>query len=89
MESNNAIKAEFAVNVAMDNELHSGHIHVSLHLHPTLTRVCRGHVKGDIILDFFVLIVLILSTIAYAISILKAIKLARVCNYVGTVCIHS
>ena len=82
IESNNGIEAEFAVNVALENELHSSEVHVSLHLYPTLTRICRGHIRGDTVLDIFVLILLLLSTIAYVISTLNAIKLTRVCMYV-------
>ena len=65
----------------MDNELHSGHIHVEAKLYPTLRRICSSSgLKRYTMLDVVVLILLMLATGAYIFSIFTSMKLSRVCE---------
>ena len=78
IESNNAVEAEFAVEVTLSNELHSSHIHAGVHLTPKLSRYCGGGVRGNIGLDIVVLIFLVLSSGTDVISMFTSVKLAKV-----------
>ena len=81
IESNNAVEAEFFLEVLFINELHSGHIHVEVQLDIKLTRFCNDEIRSNIIaLDIIVLIFLILSSATYVLSIYKSAKLAMVCK---------
>lgn len=79
IEHNNAVEAEFALEVMLIAELHSGHLHVEAKLVPTLTRVCNGSMRRNTALDIIVLIILILSSSTVVNSIVKSVKLGRVC----------
>ena len=46
---------------------------------PQLRRQCRSFRKKSTIVDIFVMILLILSSWTYIMSIIKSIKLAKVC----------
>ena len=86
IESNNAVDAEFFLEVLYNNELHSGHIHVEVQLNIRLTRFCNDELRSTTVLDIIVLIFLMLSSATYVISIYRSTKLAGVCKlYVYTV----
>ena len=85
IESNNAVNAEFFLEVLYTNELHSGHIHVEVQLDIKLTRFCNDELRNTMALDIIVLIFLILSSVTYVISIYKSTKLAGVCK----LCMHA
>ena len=81
IESNNAVEAEFGMEVTLSNELHSGHIHAEVHLSPKLSRFCGDNIKANVILDIVVLILLVLSAGTDIISIFTSLKLANVCSH--------
>ena len=79
IENDNAVDAKFDMEINLDNELHSGHIHVGTSLVPTLRRVCHGGLRRYTVLDGVVFILLVSATITYILSICVTIQLARVC----------
>ena len=79
IEYDNAVKARFFLEILMNNELHSGHIHVEAKLKPTLSRFCNGGLKRYTMLDVVVVILLILATVTYVYAIFTSLKLSRVC----------
>ena len=86
IESNNAVEAEFFLEVLYNHELHSGNLHVEVQLDISLTRFCNNKLRSTTVLDIIVLIFLILSSTTYVISIYRSTKLAGVCKlYVYTV----
>ena len=86
IENDNAVDAKFDMEISLNNELHSGHIHVDAKLVPTLTRFCHGGLRRYAMLDVVVFILLVSTIITYVLSICSTIQLARVCDYSMAIC---
>ena len=79
VERDNAIYAVYHVNVALENKLQRGHVEVDLKIYPKLERYCKSTLRRGTILDVFVLVFTIIISKLYIFSVLKLIRLLKVC----------
>ena len=95
VEDYNPIDAKFFIAVSLDNEIHGSGMNVeaTLYREPELKRLCRSFRKRSTIVDSFVMMLLILSSWTYIMSIVKTIRLAKVIMIHGPtytlVCVHN
>ena len=80
MEDYNPVDARFFVIVSLENVMHGSSVSVDVTFYrdPQLRRRCRSFRKKSTIVDIFVMILLILSSWTYIMSIIKSMKLAKV-----------
>ena len=83
VEDYNSVDAKFFITVSLKNIMHgsSMSVDVTFHRDPQLRRQCRSFRKKSTIVDIIVMTLLILSSWTYIMSIIKSIKLAKVCMY--------
>lgn len=89
IEQYNAIEVEFGINILLmaHNHLHNSRVDVELHLQPKLTRCDVKLRVASTIIDVVVILVAILATVAYSLSIIRAVRLTKVC-YCSVLSIH-
>jgi len=81
VERDRAIHALYDVDIVMNNKLQRGHVDVDLRIDPKLERRCKTTLRRGTILDIFVLIFALIISKLYIYSVLKLIKLLKVCLY--------
>jgi len=79
VESDRATTAEYNIEIVMENKLHRGYVSVDLRIDNKLERFCTSTLRGCTILDVFVLVFAIVILILYIISVLRMIKVLKVC----------
>lgn len=80
VEDYNPIDAEFFIVVILDSVLYGSgmSVEVTFQSDPQLKRHCRSFRKKSTIVDIIVMILLILSSCTYIMSIVKTVRLAKV-----------
>ena len=89
MEDHNAVEAEITVAIVLDahNHLHSSSVDVKLSFQPKLMRLCEEPIRLTItMVDCIVMAFSILASIAYSMSVIRAVRLAKV--RIMTICDH-
>ena len=82
VERDRSIYALYHVTILMDSKLQRGHVDVDLRINHKLKRHCKSVFRGNTILDVIVLIFAIIISKLYIFSVLKLIKLLKVCVHV-------
>jgi len=81
IEHDRAIHALYYINIVMDNKLQRGHVDVELKIDPKLERYCKSStLRRGTILDIIVLIFALVISKLYIFSVLKVMKLLKVCK---------
>ena len=82
IEGYNTVTATFTVNIILITRdlLHTSHVSVEVTLDPELRRPCEKPIRNNTIVGCFVILFSMLTFIAYSLSVLRAIRLARVCT---------
>ena len=84
VEDYNPVNVTFFIEIALSNELYGSGMFVEITFprDPKLQRQCRSFRMRSTIVDIFVMILLTLSSCTYIMSIVKTVRLAKVCIYI-------
>lgn len=81
IEEYNAVEVEYTAAVILNarNYLHTGYVDVEITSQPKLTRLCEETKRlPNTIIDGIVIALSILATIAYSLSVMRAVRLTEV-----------
>ena len=88
IENYNAVDVEFSVEILLNahDRLHSSHVDVEIQLEPKLTRLCRETMRArNTFIDSIVMVISVLASIGYLLSVIRSARLAKVSNIYSAV----
>ena len=81
IEDYNPVEVEFTVHIRLNahDHLHSSHVNVEVKVEPTLTRICKESLRArTTVIDSVVIVLAMLASIGYSLSVIRSIQLAKV-----------
>ena len=87
IEDYNPVEVKFTVHIRLHahNHLHSSHVNVEVEVEPMLTRMCnRSSRAKTTVIDSVVIVLAMLASIGYSLSVIRSIRLAKVSRSLST-----
>ena len=84
IEDYNAVEVNFSVDIRLNghNHLHSSHVDVEVVVEPLLKRLCDRPLRArTTVIDSVVIVLAMLASIGYLLSVIRSIRLAKVSNF--------
>lgn len=80
IEYNNEVEVKFEVKIQLNahEHLHSSHVNVEVEVEPNLRRPCRSPKVWKTVIDSAVIVLAMLASIGYSLSIVRSIRLTKV-----------